>query len=90
LNRGTLSLVIQQSANLTDACERLIEIANERGGEDNITVMLARISAAAHSYPFASANTGQLKLVARDSASHRHPGPVTATVNRLRIKEGLR
>jgi len=59
-----ISLVIQQSANLTDACERLIDIANERGGEDNITVMLARISAAAHSYPFESANTGQLKLVA--------------------------
>lgn len=58
-----ISLVIQQSANLTDACERLIEIANERGGEDNITVMLARISAA-HSLPLASANTGRLKLVA--------------------------
>ena len=59
-----ISLVIQQSANLTDACERLIEIANERGGEDNITVMLARMSGAAHSLPLASANTGRLKLIA--------------------------
>jgi len=38
-----ISLVIQQSVNLTDACERLIEIANERGGEDNITVVLVRL-----------------------------------------------
>ncbi|HSF24669.1 MAG TPA: protein phosphatase 2C domain-containing protein [Blastocatellia bacterium] len=59
-----ISLVIQQSANLTDACGRLIEIANERGGEDNITVMLARMSGAAHSLPIAGANTGRLKLVA--------------------------
>lgn len=59
-----ISLVIQQSANLTDACERLIEIANERGGEDNITVILARMSSAAHSLPIAGANTGRLKLIA--------------------------
>jgi serine/threonine protein phosphatase PrpC len=59
-----ITLVIQQSANLTDACERLIEIANERGGEDNITVILARISAARRVRPIASAITGRLELVA--------------------------
>jgi len=56
-----ISLIIQQWTNLTDACERLIEIANERGGEDNITVMLARMSGAAHSFP---KNTSHLKLIA--------------------------
>jgi len=59
-----ISLVIQHSADLTDACERLIEIANERGGEDNITVMLARMSGASHSLPIASADSGRLKLTA--------------------------
>ena len=59
-----ISLVIQQSANLTDACDALIELANLRGGEDNITVMLARISGAAQSRPIASAHTGRLKLIA--------------------------
>jgi serine/threonine protein phosphatase PrpC len=59
-----ISLVIHQAANLTDACESLIEIANERGGEDNITVMLARISGAAHSRPIVNANSGRLKLIA--------------------------
>jgi serine/threonine protein phosphatase PrpC len=59
-----ISLVIQQSANLTDACDALIELANLRGGEDNITVMLARMSGAAHSRPIAGATTGRLNLVA--------------------------
>jgi serine/threonine protein phosphatase PrpC len=59
-----ISLVIQQSANLTDACERLIEIANERGGEDNITVVLARMSGAAHSSSIEDADTGRLELIA--------------------------
>ena len=59
-----ISLVIQQSANLTDACVRLIEIANERGGEDNISVMLARMSVAAHYRPIERADTGRLKLIA--------------------------
>jgi PPM family protein phosphatase len=59
-----IGLIIQQSTNLTDACERLIEIANERGGEDNITVMLARMTAAVGLTPFANASKHQVKLVA--------------------------
>lgn len=34
--------VVQQASDLETACRRLIEIANERGGEDNITVIVAR------------------------------------------------
>jgi serine/threonine protein phosphatase PrpC len=33
--------VVRQSPNLTSACRRLVDIANERGGEDNITVIVA-------------------------------------------------
>lgn len=34
--------IVEESGDLTAACRRLVEIANERGGEDNITVIVAR------------------------------------------------
>jgi protein phosphatase len=34
--------IVTESSSLKHACERLIQLANERGGEDNITVVLAR------------------------------------------------
>lgn len=34
---------VQNTENLTEACSLLIEKANERGGEDNITVVIARL-----------------------------------------------
>ncbi len=39
--------VVQQANDLESACRRLIEIANERGGEDNITVIVARFDGSA-------------------------------------------
>jgi len=35
-------IVVDSQDNLATACEKLIEAANDRGGEDNITVVLAR------------------------------------------------
>lgn len=35
---------IDQSGSLKEACEALINLANERGGEDNITVLIAQVS----------------------------------------------
>jgi serine/threonine protein phosphatase PrpC len=35
---------IDQSNSLKDACEELIKLANQRGGEDNITVLIAQVS----------------------------------------------
>jgi serine/threonine protein phosphatase PrpC len=32
-----------QDGDLRRACERLVDLANERGGEDNITVLVARV-----------------------------------------------
>jgi serine/threonine protein phosphatase PrpC len=36
--------VIEQSPSLKQSCDSLIELANERGGEDNITVVIAELS----------------------------------------------
>jgi protein phosphatase len=36
--------VIERSASLEEACQRLVDLANERGGEDNITVLIAQMS----------------------------------------------
>ncbi|MBL8150456.1 MAG: protein phosphatase 2C domain-containing protein, partial [Blastocatellia bacterium] len=37
-----MNTIIEDSEDLTEACQRLVELANKRGGEDNITVVLAR------------------------------------------------
>jgi hypothetical protein len=37
-----LSEIVQATPDLTEACRLLIERANQRGGEDNITVVIAR------------------------------------------------
>lgn len=37
-------LVLEHSDDLGKACEKLIDLANENGGEDNITVVIAKIS----------------------------------------------
>jgi PPM family protein phosphatase len=39
-----LRIVLDNNDRLDGACERLIKEANERGGEDNITVILAKLS----------------------------------------------
>jgi protein phosphatase len=35
--------VIRQTADLTEACRKLVQMANEHGGEDNITAVIVRI-----------------------------------------------
>jgi protein phosphatase len=42
LGPNELKQVVEQAGDLKAACRSLIEIANDRGGEDNITVVLAR------------------------------------------------
>lgn len=37
-------IVLEHSSKLDDACRELITIANERGGEDNITVVIAKLA----------------------------------------------
>ena len=39
-----MAALVAEAADLREACDKLIELANERGGEDNITVLLARVT----------------------------------------------
>lgn len=39
-----IAAVVKQATDLKSACRRLIGLANERGGEDNITVVIAQFS----------------------------------------------
>ncbi len=43
VNADEMLAKVQQSPSLEAACRALVDLANERGGEDNITVVVARI-----------------------------------------------
>jgi len=43
--------LVQSSAELPDVCRKLIALANEHGGEDNITAVVVRIDAGAEDGP---------------------------------------
>jgi protein phosphatase len=36
--------VVSAEAGISAACDRLVKLANERGGPDNITIVLARVA----------------------------------------------
>jgi PPM family protein phosphatase len=42
VNRDEIARVVTEEPDLTEACRRLIDLANEKGGPDNITVIIAR------------------------------------------------
>ncbi len=63
-NVDELRQTAQSSQDLTAACRRLVEIANERGGEDNITVIIAKFDGEAlHSATDSSSITGSFKSI---------------------------
>jgi PPM family protein phosphatase len=57
---------VEQARDLTSACRNLIEIANERGGEDNITVIAARFDGEAlHSAAQSNSITGSFRILSQ-------------------------
>ncbi|MGH9769006.1 MAG: Stp1/IreP family PP2C-type Ser/Thr phosphatase, partial [Blastocatellia bacterium] len=44
IHQEEIARVIHEAADFKSACQRLIDLANERGGEDNITVVIAQVS----------------------------------------------
>jgi serine/threonine protein phosphatase PrpC len=53
--------IVTKSENLGTACKQLVDLANKRGGEDNITVVLARFDGA--EFPVAGSHTMRLAPV---------------------------
>ncbi|MFY9570759.1 MAG: Stp1/IreP family PP2C-type Ser/Thr phosphatase, partial [Blastocatellia bacterium] len=59
-----LRQTVQEVQDLTEACSSLIEKANERGGEDNITVIIARFDGEAlHSASESNSITGSFRAL---------------------------
>jgi hypothetical protein len=58
---------VDQSNSLKEACEALIGLANERGGEDNITVLIAQVSGGR----LAPTKDRTTLLLASDSGQHQ-------------------
>jgi serine/threonine protein phosphatase PrpC len=64
LSADEIREVAQREENLATACGRLIELANERGGEDNITVIVARFDGEElHSAADSNSITGSFKVL---------------------------
>ncbi|HSB10209.1 MAG TPA: PP2C family serine/threonine-protein phosphatase [Blastocatellia bacterium] len=58
--------VLRQAESLNAACRRLVELANERGGEDNITLIAARFDGEAlHSAAQSNSITGSFKVLSQ-------------------------
>ncbi len=58
--------IVAESESLNVACRRLVELANERGGEDNITVIAARFDGdALHSAAQSNSITGSFKTLSQ-------------------------
>jgi protein phosphatase len=66
LSADEIREVAQREKNLAAACGRLIELANQRGGEDNITVIVARFDGEElHSAADSNSITGSFKVLDR-------------------------
>jgi len=57
--------IVSQASNIEEACRRLIAVANEHGGEDNITAVLVRIEAAPGGKQVSLSDTLPTPLTAR-------------------------
>ena len=44
VSSGEIAGVVSADATISSACDRLVALANERGGPDNITIILARVA----------------------------------------------
>jgi len=91
VKREEIAEVVAQTSDLVDACARLIDMANERGGPDNITVIIARIDGDGLKDPGADHAEGYQVYPLLDPESTTEPVPVykgnaPPTANRDRVQ----
>jgi PPM family protein phosphatase len=68
--------VVNSEPDLTAACSRLIDLANERGGPDNITAIIVRLSGEGLEEPKADDHVGHSVYPLLDTESDTEPVPV--------------
>ncbi len=51
MHQDEISRIVHEAADFKSACQRLIDLANDRGGEDNITVVIAQFSGSGLALP---------------------------------------
>lgn len=80
----------QSSTDLTASCRRLVEMANERGGEDNITVIIARFDGEAlQTGTDSSSITGSFKSINQDYYGDRGHAPANPNDHRPNVTTQL-
>jgi PPM family protein phosphatase len=90
LGPDEMKQVVEQSPDLKAGCRALIQVANERGGEDNITVVLARfdgdgLQTASESLTITGSLTGTYEdFFAATSNSYSAPPPDPGSTTMLR------
>jgi hypothetical protein len=58
VKRGEFSEMVRENGDLPSLCSALIDLANERGGPDNVTVVAARFDGEGLSEPASADETG--------------------------------
>jgi protein phosphatase len=76
VKKDEITSVVTRAPDLDAACERLIGLANERGGPDNITVVLARFDGEGLALPGASSEVGHQVYPLIDTETSTEPVPV--------------
>jgi protein phosphatase len=51
VHQDEIAMIVHEARDFKSACQRLINLANERGGEDNITVVIAQFSGSGLALP---------------------------------------
>ena len=76
VRKDEIAQVVTESADLVQACTRLIDLANERGGPDNITVVIARLDGEGLQEPSGDETVGHEVYPLLDTESTTEPVPV--------------
>jgi protein phosphatase len=89
VRRDEIGDLLRENADLSSACSALIDLANGRGGPDNITVVIARFEGDGLDEPGDASDVGYQEYEVPDSATHATdnfppfrplPAPVPAPV----------
>ena len=76
VKKDEIASVVSGTADLAEACSKLIDLANERGGPDNITVIIGRLNGDGLPNPAGDETVGHEVYPLLDTESTTEPVPV--------------